>query len=105
MLSSFFYGYPVTQIPGGYLSDRVGGDLMIYYAGIFWASTTFVLPYVTFLSDDKYYILFYIALFRCLTGAFQGFSLDRLLLLDSSKTTINLFHIDNKQKRFPLSRH
>lgn len=73
LLSSFFYGYPITQVPGGYLSDRIGGDLMIYYAGIFWASTTFLLPFVSLLSDDKYYILFYITLFRCLTGAFQGF--------------------------------
>lgn len=71
-MSSFFYGYPVTQIPGGYLSDRIGGDIMIYYAGIFWASATLLLPYVGILSDNKYYILSYITLFRCLTGGFQG---------------------------------
>ena len=45
---------------------------MIYYAGIFWGLSTFFLPFVTLLSDDKFYILFYITLVRCLTGAFQG---------------------------------
>jgi ACS family sodium-dependent inorganic phosphate cotransporter-like MFS transporter 9 len=73
LLSSFFYGYPITQIPGGYFSDRIGGDIMIYYAAIFWGITTFFLPYVSVLSDNKYYVLSYIAVFRCLTGAFQGF--------------------------------
>lgn len=73
MLSSFFYGYPVTQIPGGYFSDKIGGDLMIYYAAIFWGFSTFLLPYVTVLSENKYYVLAYITIFRCLTGGFQGF--------------------------------
>ena len=72
LLSSFFYGYPLTQIPGGYISDRIGGDLVIFYAGIFWGITTFLLPYVSILSDNKYYILAYITIFRCVTGGFQG---------------------------------
>lgn len=72
LLSSFFYGYPITQIPGGYLSDRIGGDLMIFYAGIFWGILTFLLPYVSVLSDNKYVVLTYITIFRCLTGGFQG---------------------------------
>jgi MFS family permease len=25
LLSSFFYGYAITQIPGGWLADRFGG--------------------------------------------------------------------------------
>jgi MFS family permease len=25
LLSSFFYGYAITQIPGGWLADRIGG--------------------------------------------------------------------------------
>lgn len=73
LLSSFFYGYPLTQIPGGYLSDRIGGDLIIFYASVFWALSTLLLPYVCILSDNKYRILAYIAISRCLTGAFQGF--------------------------------
>ncbi len=74
-MSSFFYGYPLTQIPGGYFSDKIGGDVMIYYAALFWGTTTFLLPYVSILSENKYYILAYITIFRGLTGAFSGKSL------------------------------
>jgi ACS family sodium-dependent inorganic phosphate cotransporter-like MFS transporter 9 len=72
LLSSFFYGYPLTQVPGGYISDRIGGDLVIYYAAIFWGISTLILPYVCVLSDNKYRVLAYIAIARCLTGGFQG---------------------------------
>lgn len=72
LLSSFFYGYPLTQIPGGFMSDKIGGDIMIYYAAIFWGILTFLLPYVSVLSENKYVVLSYITLFRCLTGGFQG---------------------------------
>jgi ACS family sodium-dependent inorganic phosphate cotransporter-like MFS transporter 9 len=73
LLSSFFYGYPVTQIPGGYFSDKIGGDIIINYTSMVWGGLTFLLPYATILSDDKYYVLAYITLIRCLTGGFQGF--------------------------------
>ncbi|CAF0804037.1 unnamed protein product [Brachionus calyciflorus] len=73
LLSSFFYGYPVTQVPGGLISDKIGGDIVIFYAAIIWSFMTFFLPYVTILSSDKYTILSLITFFRCLTGGFQGF--------------------------------
>jgi sugar phosphate permease len=72
LLSCFFYGYPLTQIPAGFLSDRIGGDIIIFYASIVWGSLTILLPYVTYISDSKYYILGYITLMRSVTGAFQG---------------------------------
>lgn len=73
LLSSFFYGYPLTQILSGYLSDRIGGDIIILYAATIWGSLTFLMPYVSMLSDNKYIVLSYITLIRTLTGAFQGF--------------------------------
>ena len=72
LLSSFFYGYPLTQIPGGYLSDRIGGDIVIFYAGVFWAVSTFLMPYVVIFSENKYVILGYITLIRTITGGFLG---------------------------------
>ncbi|XP_058461728.1 sialin-like [Malaya genurostris] len=33
VLSAFFYGYMITQIPGGYISDRLGGN-NVYGAGV-----------------------------------------------------------------------
>jgi len=73
LLSSFFYGYPLTQIFSGYLSDKIGGDIVIFYAGVIWGVLTFLMPYVSVLSDNKYVILSYITIFRTVTGAFQGF--------------------------------
>lgn len=73
LLSSFFYGYPLTQIISGYLSDRVGGDLIIFYASMIWGTLTFLMPYVGVLSENKYIVLSYITIFRTITGAFQGF--------------------------------
>lgn len=73
LLSSFFYGYPLTQILSGYLSDRIGGDVIIFYAATIWGVLTFLMPYVSVLTDNKYIILSYITLFRTITGAFQGF--------------------------------
>ena len=92
LLSSFFYGYPVTQIPGGYLSDRLGGDLIIFYASLFWSSLTFLLPYVTLLSDDKYIILFYITMFRCVTGGFQGESHEQARMIATKCQRITSFN-------------
>ena len=54
------------------MSDIIGGDIMISYAAIFWGILTFLLPYVSVLSDNKYVVLTYITIFRCLTGMFQG---------------------------------
>jgi len=73
LLSSFFYGYPLTQIISGYLSDRLGGDIIIFYAGCIWGVLTLLMPYVSILSDNKYIVLSFITIFRTLTGAFQGF--------------------------------
>lgn len=73
LLSSFFYGYPLTQILSGFISDKVGGDLVIFYAGVIWGILTFLMPYVSIFSSNKYVILTYITMIRTLTGAFQGF--------------------------------
>ena len=57
LLSSFFYGYPLTQIPGGYFSDKIGGDIMIAVTAVFWGVLTFLLPFATYLTSDSNTIL------------------------------------------------
>lgn len=89
LLSSFFYGYPVTQVPAGLLSDKIGGDLIIFYAAIVWSFLTFFLPYVTILSTDKHSVLFLITILRCLTGGFQGFHYPGTSSLVSKKIVEN----------------
>lgn len=73
LLSSFFYGYPLTQIPGGYFSDKIGGDIMIAVTAVCWGVLTFLLPFATYLTSDSNSILLIIVVLRCITGGFQGF--------------------------------
>jgi len=45
ILSSFFYGYIVTQIPAGYLSGRFGGKRVMFIGMIIYGIATVVLPF------------------------------------------------------------
>ncbi|XP_067001781.1 voltage-gated purine nucleotide uniporter SLC17A9 isoform X3 [Anabrus simplex] len=72
ILSSFFWGYTLTQVLGGYLSDRIGGQKVILTAAVGWSLCTFWMPYfIWFLSDQRSSVNF-IVLIRVLHGAFQG---------------------------------
>ena len=44
VMSSFFCGYILTQVFGGVLADRYGGDWMLFLSGITWATCTLLLP-------------------------------------------------------------
>ena len=44
VLSSFFYGYIVTQIPGGYLSGRFGGKRVMLVGMLVYALVTLLTP-------------------------------------------------------------
>ncbi|XP_031574047.1 solute carrier family 17 member 9-like [Actinia tenebrosa] len=47
VLSSFFWGYLITQIPGGFLSDVYGAEKLVMWAIIGCSVTTMVIPIVT----------------------------------------------------------
>jgi sugar phosphate permease len=51
VLSSFFWGYALTQILGGYLSDRFGAERVLLTAGLIWGLLTFWFP--TVVSSPK----------------------------------------------------
>lgn len=72
VLSSFFWGYTMTQFLGGYLSDRIGGDVVLPIAAVFWAIITFWTPQLAYLSQDKYLALQILLTARVLLGVFQG---------------------------------
>jgi sugar phosphate permease len=42
--SSFFIGYALTQIPGGWLADRLGGSKVIFWGTIWWSIFVFLTP-------------------------------------------------------------
>lgn len=72
VLSSFFWGYTMTQVLGGYVSDKIGGQRIMWIAAVGWALSTFLLPdVIRFFSKDGYSIEM-IAFARLINGAFQG---------------------------------
>ncbi|KAL4235803.1 hypothetical protein ACF0H5_004193 [Mactra antiquata] len=71
VLSAFFWGYTMTQFLGGYLSDRVGGDVVLPIAACCWSLVTFWTPQLVYLAGDKFLSLRIIILSRVLLGVFQ----------------------------------
>ncbi|VDI75516.1 Hypothetical predicted protein [Mytilus galloprovincialis] len=68
LLASFFYGYIVTQIPGGYLSDRFGGRRVFGTAMAVACVCTLVMPACARVSVVLVYVL------RVLLGLATGVS-------------------------------
>ena len=71
-LSAFFCGYVLTNVLGGSLSDRIGGQIVICYTSFGWGVLTFMLPYLarteSLLHTGTTSVLFV----RFLTGVCQG---------------------------------
>ncbi len=42
--SSFFYGYALTQIPGGYVTSRIGGRSVLPAGVSLWSAATAAVP-------------------------------------------------------------
>lgn len=72
VLSAFFWGYMTTQILGGYLSDRVGGERVLLVASVLWSSVTFCTPLIIRLSTYTPFPIYVIVAFRVLLGVSQG---------------------------------
>uniref|UniRef100_UPI00358F7DEC sialin-like isoform X2 n=1 Tax=Myxine glutinosa TaxID=7769 RepID=UPI00358F7DEC len=66
ILGAFFYGYIVTQIPGGYLADRYGGKLL-FGLGI---TCTWLFTLLTPIAAEMG--VFYLILVRFLEGLGEG---------------------------------
>lgn len=63
----------VLQVLGGYFSDRIGGQRVIFVAAIGWSLITFWMPELLALAPQKwYYSIPFIVTVRILNGAFQG---------------------------------
>ncbi|XP_074653726.1 voltage-gated purine nucleotide uniporter SLC17A9-like [Tubulanus polymorphus] len=72
VLSAFFWGYTMTQLLGGWLSDRIGGDIVMAFCAAGWAGATFLTPYVPYLVQNPTYVMYIFALSRVIIGACQG---------------------------------
>jgi len=74
VLSAFFWGYTLTQILGGYFSDKIGGDIVLMLAAVGWSVITFWTPMLVTLFEDKHTVLVAFTLSRVLLGCCQGMS-------------------------------
>ncbi|MCK9284959.1 MAG: ACS family MFS transporter [Rhodocyclaceae bacterium] len=50
VLSSFFIGYMLCQVPSGWLANRLGGKIMLSVAVIWWSAFTFLTPLAAAIS-------------------------------------------------------
>lgn len=67
VLGAFFWGYILTQVPGGYLATRFGGRTMLLI------SISTALPTIVFAPLSKEYVT-WLAACRFLAGIAQGFT-------------------------------
>lgn len=72
VLGSFFWGYPVFQIIGGVLSDRIGGDYVLFRATMSWSLIAIVTPLVPYYYHTKRATISSMAFMRFLMGLAQG---------------------------------
>ena len=100
VLSSFFWGYTLTQILGGYLSDRFGSERVLFGAGLGWGLLTFWFHQIVYFSSDHDTALRHIVISRVLLGAY----LDTSFLI-SLLETINALVFFRSMSGRPLSCH
>ncbi|MBW01635.1 Solute carrier family 17 member 9, partial [Eschrichtius robustus] len=82
VLSSFFWGYCLTQVVGGHLGDRIGGEKVILLSASAWGFITAVTPLLSHLGNAH---LAFMTFSRVLTGLLQGVYFPALTSLLSQK--------------------
>jgi len=71
-LSAFFCGYVLTDVLGGYVSDRIGGQIVIFYTSFGWGMLTLMLPYFAHTESVIHSGTIAVLFTRFLTGVCQG---------------------------------
>ncbi|XP_078092694.1 solute carrier family 17 member 9b isoform X2 [Mustelus asterias] len=82
VLGSFFWGYCLTQIIGGHISDRLGGDKILLLSATSWGSVITLTPLVVHWSSTP---IVFLTLSRFLMGLLQGVFFPSLTSLLSNK--------------------
>ncbi|XP_055917028.1 solute carrier family 17 member 9 [Eupeodes corollae] len=84
VLSSFFWGYTLTQVVGGYFSDKFGGQRVILFAALGWSLITAFMPSIIYAAPSfKSYSIPFIVTIRIINGAFQGVHFPSMISLTS----------------------
>ncbi|XP_042515164.1 probable anion transporter 6 [Macadamia integrifolia] len=66
ILSTFYYGYACSQVPGGWAAQRMGGRRVLLLSFVLWSLTCALVP----LDPNRVYIM---VMARLLVGVAQGF--------------------------------
>lgn len=66
ILSTFYYGYACSQVPGGWAAQRIGGRKVLLLSFVLWSMTCALVP----LDPNRVLVL---VLARLLVGVAQGF--------------------------------
>ncbi|KAL1562325.1 putative anion transporter 5 [Salvia divinorum] len=66
ILSTFYYGYACSQIPGGWVAQKVGGRRVLLFSFLLWSLTCAFVP-----LDPNQVVMLVVA--RLLVGVAQGF--------------------------------
>ncbi|CAM8932403.1 unnamed protein product [Rhodiola kirilowii] len=66
ILSTFYYGYACSQIPGGWVAQRIGGRRVLLFSFLLWSLICALVP----LDPNKVVIL---VMARLFVGVAQGF--------------------------------
>ncbi|KDP28058.1 hypothetical protein JCGZ_19466 [Jatropha curcas] len=66
ILSTFYYGYACSQVPGGWAAQKIGGRKVLLLSFVLWSSTCFLVP----LDPNRVAVL---VVARLLVGVAQGF--------------------------------
>ncbi|XP_029468172.1 solute carrier family 17 member 9 isoform X2 [Rhinatrema bivittatum] len=82
VLGSFFWGYCLTQIIGGHLSDKVGGEKVLLLSASAWGLLTAITPLIAHLTSVP---LLFLTILRFLMGLLQGMHFPALASLFSRK--------------------
>ncbi|XP_075427577.1 voltage-gated purine nucleotide uniporter SLC17A9 isoform X2 [Ascaphus truei] len=86
VLSSFFWGYCLTQVLGGHLSDKVGGEKVLLLSALTWGLITAVTPLAANVTAVP---LLLVSLLRFLMGLLQGVHFPALASLFSQRVREN----------------
>lgn len=74
----------ISQVLGGYFSDRIGGQRVIFVAAIGWSLITFWMPdLLAMTSRQSHYNIPFIVTIRILNGALQGVHFPSMISITS----------------------
>ncbi|XP_062421793.1 voltage-gated purine nucleotide uniporter SLC17A9-like isoform X2 [Pungitius pungitius] len=84
VLGGFFWGYCFTQILGGYASDKLGGERVLFISAASWALITAVTPLLAHLGSHIFALM---TMARFLMGLLQGVFYPSLASLCSQRVS------------------